>query len=183
MDGIGRLALCNVNMGKLHSKYDESCDDFDMKENYIMKEGEFQMGSLVSSQIDNFYQCQENVREANEQKMLLEDEICNSSIDIIVAEIRSKVLPRGDKAFTTLIFQFQSCDEFNTKEITKEQFLTALGYFKCFHLSDTQIKKLYEHFMIKSSKKINYISFTKAVAGPLNKSRVDHAKDILSDLS
>lgn len=55
MDGIGRLALCNVNMGKLHRKYDKSCDDFDMKENYIMKEGEFQMGSLVSSQIDNYY--------------------------------------------------------------------------------------------------------------------------------
>ena len=68
MDGIGRLAVCNMSMGELHNKYDESCDDFDMKENYNMKEGEFQMGSLVSSQIDNFYQCQEKIRKADEMK-------------------------------------------------------------------------------------------------------------------
>lgn len=58
-----------------------------------------------------------------------------------------------------------------------------MGYFKYFYLSDTQIKKLYEHFMNKDNKMINYINFTKAIAGPPNKNRVSLAKDILSDLS
>ena len=59
----------------------------------------------------------------------------------------------------------------------------ALGYFKCFHLSDTQLKKLYEHFMNKDTKMINYMHFTMAIAGPPNKDRVKKARDVLSSLS
>lgn len=59
----------------------------------------------------------------------------------------------------------------------------ALGYFKCFHLSDTQLKKLFEHFMNKDTKMINYMNFTKAIAGPPNKNRVKIARDVLSNLA
>jgi hypothetical protein len=36
--------------------------------------------------------------------------------------------------------------------VNKEQFLVALGYFKAFHLSDTQLKKIFEHFMEAKTK-------------------------------
>ena len=67
-------------------------------------------------------------------------------------------MPHGAKAFTTLISQFQSVDEFYTKDIDRAQFETALGYFKCFRLSDSQLKKLFDHFA-KGLKTLNYMHF------------------------
>ena len=74
-----------------------------MTENYTIKEGEFQMGSLVSKEINNFKKCQDKIKKANELKTKFEDQLCNSSPEAIIEEIRSKVLTRGGKAFATLI--------------------------------------------------------------------------------
>lgn len=93
------------------------------------------------------------------------------------------MLPRGGKAFTALVRQFQSTDEFNSQMIDYEKFIMALGYFKQFHLSDTQIKKLYNHHMQKDNKQLNYMNFAKAIAGPPNKNKMKLAKEILSNLS
>ena len=54
---------------------------------------------------------------------------------------------------------------------------------KAWHLSDSQIKRLFEHFMIKESKMLNYISFAKAIAGPPNLNRLKQARDVLSSLA
>lgn len=40
---------------------------------------------------------------ADALKQLHEDKLCNSSIETITSEIRSKLLLRGEKSFTTLI--------------------------------------------------------------------------------
>ena len=40
------------------------------------------------------------------------------------------MLPRGGKAFTALVRQFQSTDEFNSQMIDYDKFIMALGYFK-----------------------------------------------------
>merc|ERR1712032_1538187 len=92
-------------------------------------------------------------------KKMHEDKVSNSTPEVLIEEVRSRIVSRGGKAFTTLICQFQSVDEFFSKDIDFENFKIALGYFKCFHLSDTQLKKLFEHFA-KNSKTINYVQFT-----------------------
>lgn len=46
-----------------------------------------------------------NVR-ADAMKQMMQDKICNSSPDLMVAEIRSKMYARGEKAFTTMLIQF-----------------------------------------------------------------------------
>jgi len=70
MDGIGRLACCTLRMGKLQKYHDNSgnFDEFNMKTSYTFKEGEFQMGSLVSLEIDNYIQCMNKIRKADELK-------------------------------------------------------------------------------------------------------------------
>jgi nicotinic acid phosphoribosyltransferase len=111
-------------------------------------------------------------------KKLHEDQINNSTPDAMMQEIKSKMIPRGAKAFTTLICQFQSVDEFYSKDIDYAAFETALGYFRNFHLSDTQLKKLFAH-QAKNTKMINYMNFAKDIAGPPNDKRIKAAKDIL----
>lgn len=54
-------------------------------------------------------------------------------------DIKSKMHSRGVKAFMTLISQFQLHDKYYTCEVKWKQFYLALGYFKSFHLSDTQL--------------------------------------------
>ena len=51
-DGLGQMAICNLSMDKLE-KYENNffhkIEELDLEEDYEIKEGEFQMGSLVSS--------------------------------------------------------------------------------------------------------------------------------------
>lgn len=50
-DGLGQMAICYVSMDKL-AKYERNfikIKELDLEEDYEIKEGEFQMGSLVSS--------------------------------------------------------------------------------------------------------------------------------------
>lgn len=77
----------------------------------------------------------------------------------------------------------QSVDEYNTMEVDKEKFKMGISYMKAFHLSDSQVKRLFEHFMNKDTKKLNYMAFAKAIAGPPNQNRLNKARDVLTNLA
>lgn len=93
------------------------------------------------------------------------------------------MLPRGGKAFGALIRQFQSTDEGNSRLVDYEQFKVSIGYFKAFHLSDSQVKKLFNHYSESKGKKVNYMKLAKAIAGQPKKNRVSQAKEMLSNLA
>ena len=101
-----------------------------------------------------------------------QDVLCGTGIEFMLMEIRSQLLIRGEKSFTTLIRQFQSTDVYDTKLIGKEEFKDAICYFKSFHLSDIQINKLFNHYMQKDKNALPYMNFVKAIAGPPNTKRV-----------
>ena len=64
------------------------------------------MGNLHSPNMENYEMWYvKNVR-ADAMKQMMQDKLCNSSPDVMVAEIRSKMFMRGEKSFTTMIRQF-----------------------------------------------------------------------------
>lgn len=87
------------------------------------------MGALDSSQIDNYDMWYIKIIRGDALKKLHEDKVNNSTPETMIQEIRSRLVPRGAKAFSTLISQFQCVDEFFSKDIDREKFIIALGYF------------------------------------------------------
>lgn len=69
---------------------------------------------------DYLTQIYEKVKRDEAFKKKHEEEICKSSHESMIAEIRAKLTARGDKAFTTLIRQFQSTDFHNFKHINQD---------------------------------------------------------------
>lgn len=113
-NGPGRLAVCNLGLNVIQEYKKKSIDEIkeaypgNLKSNYTFKEGEFLLGSLQSSQIDYYNMCYDRILQAQELKKKHEDKICNTSKETMIEEIRGKLVARGEKAFTTLIRQFQS---------------------------------------------------------------------------
>lgn len=52
IDGFGKMY---IHIGDDHTA------EFTDKSQWMIQEGEFQLGTLVSSQIDNYYMCQEKI--------------------------------------------------------------------------------------------------------------------------
>lgn len=180
--GDGKL---HVSLENFAAQWNEEVEGVNLNnpKNYTVQEGEFQLGTLVSNQFDNYYACQQKIERATQLKEQYEEQINHSSIEKILEEIRSIMLPRGGKAFGALIRQFQSTDEGNSRLVDYEQFKVSIGYFKAFHLSDSQVKKLFNHYSESKGKKVNYMKLAKAIAGQPKKNRVSQAKELLSNLA
>lgn len=67
--------------------------------------------------------------------------------------------------------------------VTYDQFLISVNYFKAFHLSDTQLKRIFNHYADPKLKTLDYMKLTQEVAGPPNKNKHKLAKEILSNLA
>ena len=63
-----------------------------MKNNYEHKEGEFQMGSIESVEIDNYNICFEKIERAEQLKKQHEEQICLTNIEYILQQIKIRLV-------------------------------------------------------------------------------------------
>lgn len=80
-DGPGKLAICVIGTFKIQKMIKEDkFTDFDMASSFVNKEGEFHLGSLISSDIGAYADCQDKIMRAEYLKIKYEEKLTNSNI-------------------------------------------------------------------------------------------------------
>jgi Ca2+-binding EF-hand superfamily protein len=87
----------------------------------------------------------------------------------------------GTTCLITLLKQFKLNDENNSKELDVYAFSKALQEYET-ELSEEEITSLFNYFDKEKTGFVNYINFSNAIRGPMDKKRIDIVKEAFKKL-